>query len=78
MRSQWTASAIDFSLFWGATSSVMSQAATFGKYFSLADRTKISACLAGVIARVPDRADGRDVSVLLWVVKSLLEMRQQT
>lgn len=76
-RSYWNASAIDFSLFCGSTSSVLSQAATYGKYFSASERGIISATLAGIIARSPDRADSRDISVILWVVRSLLEKRQQ-
>ena len=76
-RGSWTASAIDFSLFCGATSGLLQVASTYAKYFSVSERARISATLAAIIARTPDAATSKNVETILWVVKSLLSKGAQ-
>jgi hypothetical protein len=77
MKSYWTASAVDFSIFCGATSSVLSQARTWGKYFSVQEMKTISAVADAIIARTPDSANFGEIKTILWVCRKLLTMKQQ-
>lgn len=72
-----TASSICFSIFAGATSSVLSVASTFGKIFTVSERARISACLAAIIARTPDHLRPRDVDTILWVCATMLTRSQK-
>lgn len=75
-RGQLTASSSIFSILFGATSSLLSVAATQGKLFTVSERARISATLAAVIARTPDFAKPRDLDVVMWVVSRMVEHSQ--
>ena len=77
MKSYWTVSAVDWSIFCGTTSSVLVLASRMPKYFTPLELAMISATQAAIVARTPDSANAGEIALIKWVCDKLLTMKQQ-